>query len=84
MRKTEIDIFGIAYEKVEFIPILKIYTTRIIGRFVWSTNFVQFKLLNKFASHFQKLKLLFHVAMCFELAKKKNIAYSTFAAVSET
>ena len=41
MGRTEIDLFGIAHVKVEFIPVLKIYTIPILGRFVWSTNFVQ-------------------------------------------
>ena len=34
----EIDLFGIAYVKVEFIPVLKIYTIPILERFVWSTH----------------------------------------------
>ena len=33
--------FDITHVKVEFIPVLKIYTIPILGRFVWSTNFVQ-------------------------------------------
>ena len=36
----EIDLFGIAYVKVEFIPVLKIYPIPILERFVWSTIFV--------------------------------------------
>ena len=42
--RTEIDLFGIAHVTVEFILILKIFTIRILGRFVWtswSTHFVQ-------------------------------------------
>ena len=38
---TEIDLVCIAHVKVELIPVLKIYTIPIIGRFVWTTNFVQ-------------------------------------------
>ena len=41
MGRTEIDLFGIAHVKVEFIPVLKIYTIPILGRFVWGTNFVK-------------------------------------------
>ena len=40
MGRTEIDLFGIAHVKVEFIPVLKIYTIRILGRFVRSSHFV--------------------------------------------
>ena len=39
--RTEIDLFGIAHVKVEFIPVLKMYTIPILERFVCSTNFVQ-------------------------------------------
>ena len=35
MGSPEIDLFGIAHVKVEFIPVLKIYTIPILGRFVW-------------------------------------------------
>ena len=38
--RTEIDLFGIAHVKVEFITVQKIYTIRILGRFVRSTHFV--------------------------------------------
>ena len=38
MASTEIDLFGIVHVKVEFIPVLKIYTIPILGRFVWSTH----------------------------------------------
>ena len=34
MGSPEIDLFGIAHVKVEFIPVLKIYTIRNLGRFV--------------------------------------------------
>ena len=34
MGSPEIDLFGIAHVKVEFIPVLKIYTIPILGRFV--------------------------------------------------
>ena len=37
MGSTEIDLFGTAQAKVEFIPVLKIYTIRILGWFVWVT-----------------------------------------------
>ena len=39
--KHKIDLYGIAHVKVEFILVLKIYTIQILGRFVWSTHFVQ-------------------------------------------
>ena len=49
MGRTKIDLFGIAHVKVEFIPVLKIYTIRILGRFVWSMHFVQCELyINKY------------------------------------
>ena len=41
MGSPEIDLFGIAHVKVEFIPVLKKYTVLILGKFVWSTHFVQ-------------------------------------------
>ena len=41
MGSTEIDLFGIAHVKVEDKPVLKIYAISILGRFVWSTYFVQ-------------------------------------------
>ena len=34
MGSPEIDLFDIAHVKVEFIPVLKIYTIPILGRFV--------------------------------------------------
>ena len=34
MGSPEIDLLGIAHVKVEFIPVLKIYTIPILGRFV--------------------------------------------------
>ena len=37
MKRTEIDLFGKAHVKVEFIPVLKTYTIRILGRFVRRT-----------------------------------------------
>ena len=33
MRSPQIDLFGIAHVKVEFIPVLKIYTIPILGIF---------------------------------------------------
>ena len=41
MGSPEIDLFDIAHVKVEFIPVMKIYTIPILGSFVWSPNFVQ-------------------------------------------
>ena len=41
MRSPEIDLFGIPHVKEEFISVLKMHTISILGRFVWSTNFVQ-------------------------------------------
>ena len=38
MGRTKIDLFCIAHVKVEFIPVLKIYAIRILGRFVYSTH----------------------------------------------
>ena len=40
LESPEIDLFGIAHVTVEFILILKIFTIRILGRFVWSTHFL--------------------------------------------
>ena len=52
MGSTEIDLFGIAHVKVEDKPVLKIYAISILGRFVWSTYFVQCGILNE--SQFNK------------------------------
>ena len=34
MSRTGIDLYGIDHVKVEFIPVLKIYTIPILGKFV--------------------------------------------------
>ena len=47
MGSNGIDLFGLTHVKVEFITVLKIYTIRILGRFVRSTHFVQ-RDLNKY------------------------------------
>ena len=60
MASTEIDLFGIVHVKVEFIPVLKIYTIPILGRFVWSTNFVRSDnriSYDMLLSYFYKIKL---------------------------
>ena len=42
MTSPEIDLYGIAHVKVDFIPLQKMYVIPILGRFVWITNFVQY------------------------------------------
>ena len=39
MRSTEIDLYGIAHVKVNFIPVLKMCVLTLLGRFVWTTIF---------------------------------------------
>ena len=51
MGRTEIDLFDIAHVKVEFIPVLKMYTIRILGRFVWSMHFVKCGMWYEFFPH---------------------------------
>ena len=41
MTSPEIDLYGIAHVKVDFIPLQKMYVIPILGRFVWTTYFVQ-------------------------------------------
>ena len=41
MTSTQVDLFGIAHEKVEFILPRKMYVMPRIGRFVWTTCFGQ-------------------------------------------
>ena len=41
MCPTEIDLYGIAHVKVDIIPRQKIHVIPILGRFVWTTSFVQ-------------------------------------------
>ena len=41
MTSPGIDLYGIAHVKVDFIPLQKMYVILILGRFVWTTNFVQ-------------------------------------------
>ena len=41
MISTGIDLYAIAHVKVDFIPVLKMWVLPILGRFVWSTYFVQ-------------------------------------------
>ena len=41
MTSTGIDLYGIAHVKVDFIPVLKMCVIRILGKFVWTTSFVQ-------------------------------------------
>ena len=41
MRSPGIDLYGIAHVKVDFIPLQKMYVIPILGRFVWTTSFVQ-------------------------------------------
>ena len=41
MGRTGIDLFGTPHVKVEVMPVLKIYAISILGRFVWSIDFVQ-------------------------------------------
>ena len=41
MRSTQVDLFGIAHVKVDFILYQKMYVMPRIGRFVWTTCFVQ-------------------------------------------
>ena len=39
MRRTEIDLYGIAHVKVDFIPVLKMCVLTLLGKFVWTTIF---------------------------------------------
>ena len=41
MRSPGIDLYGIAHVKVDFIPLQKMYVIPILGRFVWTSSFVQ-------------------------------------------
>ena len=41
MSSARSDLYGIAHVKVDFIPLQKIYVISILGRFVWTTSFVQ-------------------------------------------
>ena len=46
MGRIKIDLFSIAHAKVEFIPVLKIYTIRILGRILNSEKILIFTLQN--------------------------------------
>ena len=41
MSSPGIDLYGIPHVKADFIPLQKMYVIQILGRFVWTTNFVQ-------------------------------------------
>ena len=41
MGSTQVDLYGIAHVKVDFIPLQKMYVIPRLGRFVWTTCFVQ-------------------------------------------
>ena len=41
MSSAGIDLYGIAHVKVDFIPLQKMYIIPMLGRFVWTTCFVQ-------------------------------------------
>ena len=41
--QPEIDLHGIVHVKVDFIVFLKMYALVILGRFVWTTWFVQYE-----------------------------------------
>ena len=39
MRRTGIDLYGIAHVKVDFIPVLKMCVLPLLGKFVWTAIF---------------------------------------------
>ena len=41
MTSPEIDLYGMAHVKVDFIPLQKMYIKQMLGKFVWTTCFVQ-------------------------------------------
>ena len=41
MGSTQVDLYGIAHVKVDFISLQKMYVIPRLGRFVWTTRFVQ-------------------------------------------
>ena len=41
MSSPQIDLYGIAHVKVDIIPLQKMYVIPMLGRFVWTTNFVE-------------------------------------------
>ena len=45
-----IDLYGIGHVKVDFILLQKMYVISILGRFVWTTSFVQYDRKNQINS----------------------------------
>ena len=41
MGSPQIDLYDIAHVKVDFIALQKMYVILMLGRFVWTTSFVQ-------------------------------------------
>ena len=41
MGSPQIDLYDIAHVKVDFIALQKMYVIPMLGRFVWTTSFVQ-------------------------------------------
>ena len=59
MRSTEIDLYGIAHVKVDFIPVLKMCVLPFLGKFVWTIyNFGQCAFLSP-TLHANSRKLIF-------------------------
>ena len=56
MRSPGIDLYGIAHVKVDFIPLQKMYVIPILGRFVWTTSFVQCVRINNIKKLKKKIR----------------------------
>ena len=58
MGSPRIDLFGIVHVKVNFIPDLKMWVSAMLGKFVWTTSFVQCDYFSEELNKTQIFKIL--------------------------